>query len=38
MLRYSDGIQVGAINIDAPKFLYAVMRVRNGVVVLGEAS
>jgi hypothetical protein len=38
MLRDSDRVQVGAVDIDSPKLLYAVMRVRDGVVVLGEAS
>ena len=38
MLRDSDRVQVGTVDIDSPKLLYAVMRVRDGVVVLGEAS
>jgi hypothetical protein len=37
VLGHSYSIQVGTVNIDSPKLLYAVMRVGDGVVVLCEA-
>jgi hypothetical protein len=38
VLGHSYSIQVGTVDVDPPEFLYAVMRVGDGVVVLGEAS
>ena len=38
VLRDCHRVQVGTVNVDSPKLLYAVMGVGDGVVVLGEAS
>jgi hypothetical protein len=38
VLGHRDRIQIGTVDVDAPKLLDPVMRVRDGVVVLGEAS
>ena len=38
MLRDSNGVKVRAVNVDSPKLLNAIVGVRNGIVVLGEAG
>jgi hypothetical protein len=38
VLRHCDRVQIGTVDVDSPKLLYAVMRVGDGIVVLGEAS
>ena len=38
MARDARGEEVGAVDVDAPELLHAVVRVRDGVEVLGEAG
>lgn len=38
VLRHCHSVQVGTVNVHSPQLLYAIMRVGDGIVVLGEAS
>jgi hypothetical protein len=36
MLSYSNSPEIGAVDVDAPELLHAVVRVGDGIVVLSE--
>jgi len=38
VLGHRHSVQIGTVDIDTPKLLHAVMGVRNGIVVFGEAG
>lgn len=38
VLGYSNCVQIGAVHIDTPKLLNAVVGVRDRIVVLGKSS
>jgi hypothetical protein len=38
VLCNSNCVQICSINVDPPELLHAIMRIRNGIIILGEAS